>query len=48
MNNLIPALLTLLPLFIVALVLRWIRQIKINGDIQVEQNKQLLSLLQNI
>jgi hypothetical protein len=46
MNGVIPALITLLPLFILALVLRWVRQIKINSDIQVEQNKQIISILQ--
>jgi hypothetical protein len=46
MNGIIPALVTLLPLLILAFVLRWVRQIKINSDIQVEQNKQIISILQ--
>lgn len=48
MNGIIPALVTLLPLFILAFVLRWVRQIKINSDIQVEQNKQIISILQKM
>jgi hypothetical protein len=46
MNEVIPAFFTLLPLLILAFVLRWVRQIKINSDIQVEQNKQIISILQ--
>jgi hypothetical protein len=46
MNGVIPAIFTLLPLLILAFVLRLVRQIKINSDIQVEQNKQIISILQ--
>lgn len=46
MNSLIP-LITFLPLIILAFVVRWVYQIKKNSEIQVEQNKQIISLLQN-
>jgi len=37
-----------LPIIIVALLIRWIRFIKENSDIQVEQNKEIISLLKEI
>ncbi|WP_169834558.1 hypothetical protein [Paenisporosarcina indica] len=43
-----PVLLSLLPLLILALVFRWVRQIKKNSETQVEQNKQIISLLQQM
>ncbi|NHC38933.1 hypothetical protein G6549_03075 [Bacillus sp. MM2020_1] len=46
MNTLIP-LITFLPLIVLAFVVRWVYQIKKNSEIQVEQNKQIISLLQN-
>lgn len=48
MSDLIPAILTLLPLVILAFVFRWIRQIKDNSELQVEQNKQIIALLKTI
>jgi len=48
MNDIIPGLIMLLPLLILAFVLRWVRLIKINSEYQVEQNKQIISLLQKI
>lgn len=39
---------SLLPLIILAFVLRWIRIIKINSEIQVEQNKEMINLLHQI
>lgn len=48
MSDLIPAILTLLPLLILAFVFRWIRQIKDNSELQVEQNKQIIALLKTI
>lgn len=48
MNDFIPAILTLLPLLILAFVFRWVRQIKDNSELQVEQNKQIISLLERI
>ncbi|MEH7378360.1 MULTISPECIES: hypothetical protein [Bacillaceae] len=46
MNTLIP-LITFLPLIVLAFVVRWVYQIKKNSEIQVEQNKQIILLLQN-
>ena len=37
-----------LPIIIVALLIRWIRFIKENSDLQVEQNKEIISLLKEI
>jgi hypothetical protein len=44
----IPFIFSLLPILLVAFVLRWIRLIKANSDIQVEQNKKVLDLLNEI
>jgi hypothetical protein len=44
----IPFIFSLLPLLLVAFVLRWIRLIKANTDIQVNQNKKVLELLNDI
>lgn len=46
MDLFIPSLLAFLPFIILAFVLRWIRLIKINSDIQIEQNKKIISLLE--
>ena len=37
-----------LPFIIVAFLIRWIRFIKENTDLQVEQNKEIISLLKEI
>ena len=37
-----------LPIIIVAFLIRWIRFIKENSDLQVEQNKEIISLLREI
>jgi len=37
-----------LPLILVALIIRWIRFIKENSDIQIEQNKEIITLLKEI
>lgn len=37
-----------LPIFLVALIIRWIRFIKENSDIQIEQNKEIITLLKEI
>jgi len=37
-----------LPIIIVAFLIRWIRFIKENSDLQVEQNKEIISLLKEI
>ncbi|WP_169801421.1 hypothetical protein [Neobacillus drentensis] len=46
MNSIIP-LITFLPLIVLAFVVRWVYQIKKNSEIQVEQNRQIILLLQN-
>jgi hypothetical protein len=47
MNTVIPFI-TFLPIIILAFAIRWIYQIKKNSEIQIEQNKQIILLLQNI
>jgi len=47
MSDLIPAMITILPLIVLAFVFRWVRQIKINSDFQVEQNNKIITLLEN-
>lgn len=37
-----------LPLLFLAFIFRWVRQIKINSETQIEQNKEIISLLQKI
>ncbi|MDI7741071.1 hypothetical protein QMK38_03575 [Lysinibacillus fusiformis] len=46
MGDFVATILTVLPLIVLAIIIRWIRQIKINSDTQVEQNKQIIKLLQ--
>ncbi|MEK9197254.1 hypothetical protein ACH0B5_05295 [Ureibacillus sp. 179-F W5.1 NHS] len=48
MGEFIAAVITVLPIIIVAFLIRWIRIIKVNSDIQVEQNKQIISLLERM
>ncbi|WP_176400129.1 hypothetical protein [Ureibacillus sinduriensis] len=48
MGDLIAAIFYLVPLFILAFIVRWIRHIKINSEIHVEQNKEMIRLLQEI
>lgn len=38
--------LIILPVLVLAFLIRWVRIIKINSDIQVEQNKRVISLLE--
>ncbi|MDV2682864.1 hypothetical protein RYX56_00605 [Alkalihalophilus lindianensis] len=38
----------LVPIVLVALVIRWVRLIKVNSDEQVQQNKQIITLLEDI
>ncbi|MFY3792327.1 hypothetical protein ACOQFO_11695 [Ureibacillus sp. MALMAid1270] len=44
----IDVLFTLIPILIVALLLRWVRIIRVNSEIQIEQNKEIISLLKEI
>lgn len=39
--------LIILPVLVLAFLIRWVRIIKINSDIQVEQNKRIISLLEH-
>jgi ribosomal protein L30/L7E len=48
MGSLFGFLFSLLPLLILAFVLRWIRLLKINSERQVEQNEEIIGLLRNI
>lgn len=48
METILPQILYGLPLIIIALLIRWIRFIKENSDIQVEQNNEIISLLKEI
>lgn len=41
----IGVLFTLLPVIVVAFIIRWVRLIKVNSDIQIEQNKEIIALL---
>ncbi|QKX50084.1 hypothetical protein HF394_05500 [Planococcus glaciei] len=36
-----------LPLLILAFIFRWVRQLKINSETQIKQNKEIISLLKN-
>lgn len=38
----------LIPILLVALILRWVRIIRINSEIQIEQNKEIISVLKEI
>lgn len=48
MGDFIAAVITVLPIIIIAFLFRWVRIIKINSEIQVEQNKQIISLLEQM
>ncbi|MBX0358473.1 hypothetical protein [Halobacillus sp. Nhm2S1] len=45
MDVLVPTLLMFFPIIVLAFLIRWVRLIKNNSDIQVEQNKKIISLL---
>ncbi|WP_179966064.1 hypothetical protein [Lysinibacillus antri] len=38
----------LIPILLAALLLRWVRIIRINSEIQIEQNKEIISLLKDL
>ena len=48
MTTILPAIFALLPLIILAFVLRWIRLIKINSELKIKQNEQIIQLLEQI
>ncbi|MEG0448995.1 MAG: hypothetical protein RR595_03960 [Lysinibacillus sp.] len=39
--GMVGALFALIPILLVALVLRWVRIIRVNSEIQIEQNKEI-------
>ena len=41
-------LIAFIPILLVALVLRWVRIIRINSEVQIEQNKEIISILKEI
>ena len=45
-NIIIYLLLILLPLLILVFLLKWVHQIKVNSEIQVEQNNKIIKLLE--
>lgn len=47
MGDIIGALFILTPIFIVALAFRWIRQIRLNSEKQIEQNNEIIVLLKD-
>ncbi|MDD1503910.1 hypothetical protein PVA17_14275 [Lysinibacillus sp. CNPSo 3705] len=46
--GMVGALFALIPILLVALVLRWVRIIRVNSEIQIEQNKEIISLLKEM
>ena len=47
-GDLVGTLFVFIPIVLVALLLRWIRIIRLNNEIQIEQNKEIISLLKEI
>ncbi len=45
MELFLSGLFTFLPIIILAFLIRWVRLIKVNSDIQVKQNEEIISLL---
>lgn len=39
---------TLIPLLLFAFLLRWIRILRVNSEIQIKQNEEMISLLKQI
>ncbi|CAM5222874.1 YvrJ-like protein OS=Ureibacillus acetophenoni OX=614649 GN=SAMN05877842_12134 PE=4 SV=1 [Ureibacillus acetophenoni] len=44
----IGSLFTIIPILLVALIIRWVRIIRVNSEIQIEQNKEIIALLKEI
>lgn len=42
------ALSTIIPILLVALLLIWVRIIRVNSEIQIQQNKEMISLLKEL
>ena len=47
-GDIIGLLFALIPILLVALVLRWVRIIRINSDLQIEQNREMIAILREI
>ncbi|EIM06254.1 hypothetical protein A1A1_11847 [Planococcus antarcticus DSM 14505] len=45
MEDIIAALAILVPIFIAAIALRWVRIIRLNSEKQIEQNQEIIALL---
>ncbi len=45
MGDIIGTFFMLIPIFIVAFAFRWIRQIRLNSEKQIEQNNEIIALL---
>ncbi|WP_204249431.1 hypothetical protein [Planococcus versutus] len=45
MGDIIGTLFILIPIFIMAFAFRWIRQIRLNSEKQIEQNNEIIALL---
>ena len=48
LGDIIGLLFALIPIVLVALVLRGVRIIRINSDLQIEQNKEMIAILREI
>ncbi|MFY3791931.1 hypothetical protein ACOQFO_09595 [Ureibacillus sp. MALMAid1270] len=44
----IGSLFTIIPILLVALLIRWVRIIRVNSEIQIEQNKEIIALLKEL
>lgn len=45
MGDLLGGIFLLIPILIAAFVLRWVRIIRINSDLQIKQNEEIIELL---
>ncbi|MGB6409531.1 MAG: hypothetical protein WBF39_18810 [Planococcus donghaensis] len=45
MGDIIGTFFILIPIFIVAFAFKWIRQIRLNSEKQIEQNNEIIALL---
>ena len=45
MGDAIAALAILVPIFIAAMALRWVRMIRLNSEKQIQQNEEIITLL---
>lgn len=46
-GDILGTLFVFLPLILAALLLRWVRIIRVNSEIQIKQNKEIISLLKD-